>query len=127
MKVKERLSRIYERFALAQAFGRSTMFRITGGTLENSMGKFAGLRDGNMTDNVKKVAEWLKNEAGTSGSASSANGVKFLVGRDAKGLVLQVGGCRSQNGAYLHTYEFRYGWRQVAKMVLERGLLDEAR
>ena len=109
MTVQERFKRIYERFALALYF------------------KQKNFRTRKMDGSVKEVAYALKKEAGHSGSLRTINGVGFRINNSPKGLELGVGSCKPQNGGFLRTYEFGYTWHQVAKMVLERGLTDEAR
>ena len=123
MTVKERFKRIYERFALTQLFNLKNVFGGTAGSHERLQAIYNGLKGKKDNDKIKAIAEALKHEAGISGSATWANNVRFWISRDAKGLELQVGNCKPQNGAYNHTYEFKYTWQQTAKIVLERGLL----
>ena len=126
MTVKERFRRIYERFALAQLFKSNRYSGNTAGSRERVQRIFNGLRSADGKVLVDAVAKALKEGAGQGGGLWDAGGVIFYHSYGPKGIDLGVGDCKPQNGDSFRTYKFSYTWVQIARMVIERGILDEA-
>ena len=127
MTAKERFRRMYERFALKQAFKTGRFCGNTAGARERAQKTFNDHRSLDNNTLANAIAKTLKEGAGWGSCAMTADNVSFWSWHDTNGLKLQVGKCRPQNGAHGHTYEFKYKWQQVARMALERGVFDEAR
>ena len=131
MTAKDRFRRIYERFALNYHFSRKNPFGGSLCTLGKVRETYRELGQSGGKSIVSAIAEKMKKESGIGGSLCTVmvgdKSIRFSEQHNAKGITLEVGKCKPQNGGYLCTYEFTYTWSQVAKMALERGIFDEAR
>ena len=120
MTAKERFRRLYERFALNCQFSRKNFLGGYAGTADRLREALRESAAASRKARVSLLAGKMKEEAGTGGYCGPAKAggktVSFSEQHDAKGISLWVG-----------RYKFSYTWKQVAGMVLDRGIFDEER
>ena len=133
MTAKKRFRRIYERFALNHQFSRKTPLGGSLRTLDEVRKTYSEINrlGKSKKDFISAVVAKMKKESGIGGSLYAVmagdKGIRFYESHDSKGIALEVGKCKPQNGGYLCTYKFSYTWKQVAEIAVGRGIFDEAR